>query len=180
MSLPSADNMIQFLEIAVSVIYFINKIFLSLDKNSGWIVGILASFCGVYYFYLLGSPLLVSLELAFVFVQIMGFYNRNQKNLNPVIIYGSLLGIITVLFFVLKNSTFLEFFTSAVFIVGIYFMAIHQKKWAWLLLITGHISMSTFAYSKGLIFFLVFQSLSVLVGFFALYRIYKASKTNPF
>ncbi len=168
--------MIAILEIIVGVLYFTNKIFLALNKSSAWYIGICASICAVVYFYLLGSWVLVGLELAFVLIQIMGIALDKSHTINPKYLYGSILGLLCILFYLIKNSTWLEFICSAVFIIGVYLMALKKRNFGWLLFIFGHGLMAYFTFLKAQYIFMGLQILSVGVAIYALQAIYKGKK----
>ena len=171
--------MIGALEIIVGVLYFTNKIFLAINKSGAWYVGICASLCAVVYFYMLGSLVLVGLEVAFVFIQVLGLAFEKEQTINPKYLYGSILGLIGLLFYLVHNSTWLEFVCSSVFIIGVYLMVIKIRKIAWLLFMFGHSLMAYFTYTKGQYVFMTLQILSVGVAIYALLRIYNAEKVKP-
>ncbi len=171
--------MIGYLEIIVGVLYFTNKIFLALNKSSGWYVGICASLCAVLYFYLLNSLVLVGLEVAFVIIQILGIVFEKENKINPTYLYGSFLGLMVLLFCLVNNSTWLEFICSGVFIVAVYLMAIKVKNIAWICFMIGHCLMAYFTFFKAQYVFTILQILSVGVACYAIQANYKAKNLNP-
>jgi Nicotinamide mononucleotide transporter len=168
--------MIQYLEIIVGVLYFANKVLLALNKPSGWYIGISASLCAILYFYMLDSTMLVGLEVSFVLIQALGLFLSGEKTINPKYVYGSIFGLMALLFYLVQNSTWVEFLCSTFFIVGVYLMAIKIKQSAWLLLAIGHCLMAYFTFHKNQYIFMTLQLLSIVVAVYAIYSIYKASK----
>jgi hypothetical protein len=171
--------MIQYLEIIVGVLYFTNKVLFALNKTSGWYIGISASLCAIVYFYLLNSAMLVGLEVSFVIIQALGLFLSAEKTINPKYLYGSILSLMFLLFYLVNNSTWVEFLCSTFFILGVYLMAIKIKNIGWVLLAFGHCFMAYFTYFKGQYVFMTLQLLSILVALYAILSIHKASKVNP-
>jgi hypothetical protein len=168
--------MIQYLEIIVGVLYFSNKVLLALNKSSGWYIGISASLCAIVYFYLLDSAVLVGLEVSFVIIQALGLFLNGEKTINPKYLYGSIIALMILLFYLVNNSTWVEFWCSTFFILGVYLMAIKIKNIAWVLLAIGHCFMAYFTFHKGQFVFMSLQVLSIWVAVFAILALHKASK----
>jgi len=158
------------LQIAVAVLYFINKVLLSLEKKSGWQIGILASCLAIFYFYSLDLYLLVGLEVGFMAILIFGLINHNQEIKYENMLYLVMIFLLIFLYFVLKNSTLLEFLISLDFILAIYFLAKKKDLVGWIFMLLGHFMMGYFTYTNQQTFFAIMQFLSVFVSLFAIYR----------
>lgn len=156
------------LQTSVAILYFINKIFLSLEKKAGWQIGILASFLAIFYFISLKFYLLAGLEISFLAILIFGLLNHNKELRNMNALYMLLFFILVFLYFVLKNSTFLEFTISLDFILAIFLLA--KRKWmlGWITMLIGHILMAYFTYKKHQNVFALLQVLSCFVAIYAL------------
>jgi hypothetical protein len=156
------------LQTAVAILYFINKIFLSLEKKAGWQIGILASFLAIFYFISLKFYLLAGLEISFLAILIFGLLNHNKEPKNMNVLYILMFLILAFLYFVLKNSTFLEFIISLDFILAIFFLA--KRKWTlgWLIMLIGHVLMAYFTFKKHQEVFALLQVLSCIVALYAL------------
>jgi hypothetical protein len=158
------------LQIAVAVLYFINKFLLSLEKKSGWQIGILASCLAIFYFYSLDLYLLVGLEVGFMAILIFGLINHNQEIKYENMLYLVMIFLLIFLYFVLKNSTLLEFLISLDFILAIFFLAKKKDLVGWIFMLLGHFMMGYFTYTNQQTFFAIMQFLSVFVSLFAIYR----------
>jgi hypothetical protein len=158
------------LQIAVAVLYFINKVLLSLEKKSGWQIGILASCLAIFYFYSLDLYLLVGLEVGFMAILIFGLINHNQEIKYENMLYLVMIILLIFLYFVLKNSTLLEFLISLDFILAIFFLAKKKSLIGWIFMLLGHFMMGYFTYTNQQTFFAIMQFFSVFVSLFAIYR----------
>jgi Nicotinamide mononucleotide transporter len=156
------------LQIAVALLYFINKVLLSLQKKAGWQIGMLASITAIFYFIQIKMYLFLGLEIGFLAVQAFGWLHHNKPIKNEwllhIILSISLLG----LFFTLKNTSWLEFLTASLFQMAIYFLAKHRWTRGWAMMLVGHVLMAYFIYQKGQFFFSTMQILSCVVAIFAL------------
>ncbi len=158
------------LQFAVAVLYFINKVLLSLEKKSGWQIGILASSLAIFYFYSLDLYLLVGLEVGFMAILIFGLVNHNQELKYENMLYLVMISLMVFLYFVLKNSTILEFLISLDFILAIFFLAKKKVLIGWIFMLLGHLMMGYFTYINQQTFFAIMQVFSVFVSLFAIYR----------
>ena len=158
------------LQIAVAVLYFINKVLLSLDKKSGWQIGIAASLLAFIYFFSLKLYILVGLEVGFFAIQIFGLINHKKEMKYENLLYAIMVVLLLFLYFVLKNSSILEFLISADFILAIFLLAKRKTILGWISMLVGHLMMAYFTYQNQQFFFATMQVLSILVSVFAIYR----------
>jgi len=159
------------LQIAVAGLYFINKVLLSLNKKSGWQIGILASILAVFYFFSLKMYLLVGLEVGFMAIQTFGLLNHKEEAKHENLLYLVMALLLILLFFVLKKSTFLEFIISLDFILAIFFLAKKKSIIGWLIMLFGHFMMAYFTFQNQQHFFAFMQVMSIFVALFAIWRI---------
>lgn len=160
----------KYIELASALLYFLNKVFLSLGKKTGWQIGIMAALVSIYYFFSIRIYLFIGLELSFLAILVYGLIFHEKPIKNQGYLYGIMLITMVLLFFILKDSSFLEFIISALFIVAIYFLAVKNWNLAWISFIVGHVLMAYFTYTKQQYIFASLQSASVFVGLFALYK----------
>jgi hypothetical protein len=158
------------LEIAVASLYFVNKVLLSLDKKAGWQIGLLASITAIFYFFSIKLYLLVGLEVGFFVILIFGLINHDKPLKGEKYLYFNMILLLVLLFFILKNSTLIEFFISTAFILAIYFLAKKQWQIGWFCMLIGHVVMCYFTFQKGQYFFPIMQGCSVFVSVFALFK----------
>lgn len=159
------------LQIAVAGLYFINKVLLSLNKKSGWQIGILASILAVFYFSSLKMYLLVGLEVGFMAIQTFGLFNHKKEVKHENLLYFVMSLLVILLYFVLKNSPFLEFLISLVFILAIFFLAKKKIILGWGIMLLGHLMMAYFTFQNQQHFFAVMQVMSIFVALFAIWKI---------
>ena len=156
------------LQAIVAILYFANKVLLSLNKKAGWQIGLLASVFAIAYFVSIKLYLLVGLELGFFAILVFGLINHEQELKYEKALYSVMFVLLVFLYFVLKNSTFLEFLISVDFILAIYFLAKKNKKTGWIIMLIGHLMMAYFTYTKQQYFFATMQILSIGVAVFAI------------
>jgi hypothetical protein len=164
------------LETAVAILYFINKVLLSLNKKSGWQIGILASILAFFYFLSLKLYLLVGLELSFLSILVFGLINHGKEIKFKNLLYGLMFFIMVFLYFVLKNSTLIEFIISVCFILAIYFLANRNALSGWTIMLLGHLLMAYFTFTKNQYVFASLQILSCFVSLYAIYNLKKSQK----
>lgn len=160
------------LQSAVAVLYFLNKVLLSLGKKSGWQIGLLASILAIFYFYSLGSILLVGLEISFLSILLFGLFTHQKELKQQEILYGIMIFVMILLFFIFKESSWLEFTISLLFILAIFGLAHRWLVSGWILMLCGHLLMGYFTFNKGETIFAGMQFLSGFVALFAIFRIY--------
>lgn len=158
------------LEIAVSLLYFTNKIFLYLEKKAGWGFGIAASSLATVYFLYLKLYIFLSLEFACLTIMILGFLGNRKTTKISYAIYGVITLVMIYLLINVEVSGWTEFITSLLFIVA--FLLLAHGKWnlGWLSLGGAHILMLTILLGKNQEFFALMQGLSVGVCILAVLK----------
>lgn len=156
------------LEIIVASLYFINKIFLSLEKKTGWIVGFLAALTASIYFLNLKLYILVVLEVGYLFLMAFGFLNFGKKS--GLDLYVNIIMVIVMLILLINidETGVPEFIVSIAFIMAIHALAKHRWHLGWILFIFSHLLMAYITYSKNQYFFCIMQLASIGIAFFAL------------
>jgi hypothetical protein len=158
------------LQAVVALLYFANKVLLSLNKKAGWQIGLLASVFAIAYFISIKVYLLVGLEFGFFSILVFGLLNHEQELKYEKALYSVMFVLLVFLYFVLKNSTFLEFLISVDFILAIYFLAKKNKILGWIVMLIGHLLMAYFTYYKQQYFFAIMQILSIGVAVYAILK----------
>ncbi|MCA9355916.1 nicotinamide mononucleotide transporter [Candidatus Nomurabacteria bacterium] len=167
-----------FLSIPVSMFSIFNKLFLVLNKRSGWFWGVLVGLSSSVYFFIINLHILAIAEIGFLVVMIYGFINYNVDR-NKLTIQTNIL--LTVISLILTASLFVSYLTlieatSALsFIWGGYLLARKQNIYGWILFFVAHISTSISTYWKGELIFAMLQIISALI---CCYGLFKAVKTQ--
>lgn len=164
------------LEVIVSSIYLVNKIFLLLEKKSGWLLGIIASSLACIYFLTIRLFIFMSLEVAVLMIMIFGFLGTKNTKLFTNIVYGVIILVMLYLLFNIEESGILEFITSILFIIAFLALARLKWYWGWSFLGISHLLMLIVTQSKEQYFFAVMQGFSVVVCIVALSRVPKYLK----
>lgn len=156
------------LQISVSVLYFINKVLLSLEKKSGWQVGILASSLAIIYFFSLKLYLLMGLEISFLALMVYGFLNHSRPIGGKIYVYLIIATSLFFMFLIIKESRFMEFAISFFFIFALYFLAIKNWNAGWSLMVVAHALMAYYTFEKQQYVFSLMQGLSCFVAVYAI------------
>ena len=157
------------LEIIVAILYFINKIFLALDKNSGWAVGIMASALATIYFFGLELYLFFSLEFACLMIMIFGYFGAKNTKLFSYVVYGIITIVMIYLLISIEESGVFEFITSILFMLA--YLLLAHKNWhlGWIGLMVSVSMMFFVAWSNEQHFFAIMQGLSVIICLYAIW-----------
>jgi len=160
--------MVSFLQIAVSLIFFANKVVVLAGKKVGWLLGAIAAFLAFFYFYLLGLYVYTALEFGLIVLMGYGFFKKEKKNpqVEMAIRGVSLIVMLTLTIFAFRGFiTIVELASSLGFLWGTYFL-IHGKKIraGWLLYVVGHVTAAYLGVSKHQSFFADFQIASAIAS----------------
>ncbi|WP_459212311.1 nicotinamide mononucleotide transporter [Aquimarina rhabdastrellae] len=158
------------LEIIVSLLYFTNKIFLSIEKRTGWIIGALASATAMLYFISIKVYLLLILEAGFFALMLYGLKNHKASQKNNIFIYAIMILTMLGMLFTMDEVHILEFIVSIGFILAIHSLAVHRWKLGWIIMGISHAFMAVFAYQKEQHFFMTMQLISIIVAIYALLK----------
>ncbi len=158
------------LEIVVALLYFANKIFLSQEKKTGWILGAMASATAIFYFISIEVYLLLILESGFFILMLFGLKNHKSSPQKNIYIYGIMIITMLGMLFVVDEVQPIEFLVSVGFIVAIHSLAVHRWKLGWVIMGMSHIIMAYFTYEKQQYFFALMQGVSVFIAIYALMK----------
>jgi hypothetical protein len=152
------------LEVAVSILYLINKVFLLFNKRSGWTIGAAASGTAMIYFFGIQLYIFCALEVACFCIMIYGALGKTDSKKISVYIYSICAAVTFYLLIKIQETGFLEFLTSLLFMMAFLQLADGKRKMGWILLGLAHGIMAYITYSKGQYFFSTLQVASVLVS----------------
>ncbi len=160
-----------FLQVIVSVLFFIQKIFLVFtDKKFGWLIGVIAAVFGVFYFYHLDMMMYVALEASTIILMGYGFLKNDGSSIKIKIFVG-LVTSISMLALAISAfvgiMTIVEFISTSSFLAGTYLILYKKLRWGWFLFVIGHVFSAVLGWEKDQNVFLVFQILSAAVSVYA-------------
>ncbi len=160
--------MLQVLQVAVSLIFFANKVFVLIEKRSGWLLGTIAAILACWYFFLLNLFVYTALEIGLVILMGYGFLKKDQTNKKVEwFIRLSLLTSMTVIaiFSFQGKLTSAEFGSSIFMLFGTYHLTHKAKRFGWLLYALAHCGAAYIGYAKLQNLFGDFQIASAIVCF---------------
>ena len=154
------------IEILGSILYFSQKIFLSLNKRIGWLLGFLGSIAFTIVTLHKGSFSYSVLEMTSGIIFIFGMFvwRRNNKIQNKITIFMSvftLMGIIIVFLLNLGSPNWiLENLMVILFSIGAVFLVL-KKPIGWILYILGHLVLVYYGYILGTYYISILQIISL-------------------
>ena len=163
-------KLIQFLEISVALIFFINKLLVLVKIKSGWLVGAIGAILATLYLYLLGLYVYTILEIGLIVLMAYGFFVKEknptiEKSINMLIF---IILLIFTYFAIHGDLVIAQFISSVGMLLGTYFL-IHKKPvLGWIGYLVGHSICAYLGYQKHQTFFADFQIASALVSIIAL------------
>ncbi len=140
------------------------------EKRSGWMFGLLASALAMIYFFNLSFYLFFSLELACFVIMFLGLFAEKMSIKVSIGIYAVVGLVMLYLLFNIRESGWMEFATSILFMCA--FLLLAKKKYfnGWLCLGISHGMMLLVTFEKGEHFFALMQGLSLVVCGVAMWR----------
>ena len=168
------ETFIFWLGVVMSIILFLNKLFLLEDKKLGWGAGILGTSLAIPYLFLIHLQIMAFAEIGLLILMLYGFFVNTTKIPERFEIAVNVLTICTILF--LTFSTFsgligiTQCITSIFLLVGIWCMSHKRKPAAWTFLLCCHLGTAYAVYlgAQEQHFFGDFQIASALVSIVAL------------
>lgn len=161
------------LQIAVSLIYFTNKVFILLNKKVGWLVGAIAASLATIYFSLIGLHVYVTLNVGLIILMGYGFLKGEKKK--PKV--ETFIKIVTIaVMFIMAYHTFtgaitiVELISSLALTAGTYYLTHNSKRLGWFLFCVGHATAVYIGYAKNQNFFGDFQIASVIISIFGMFE----------
>lgn len=159
--------MIHALEIAVSLIFFANKVFVLIGKKTGWLFGTIAAFLCIFYFYLIDLPIFTVFEIGLVVLMAYGFLKGKKKNEwveNGIRIFLALVMIALAIFAFRGLITAAELIASLLMLIATFFLAYNRLRLGWIIQFLAHIPSIYIGYEKNQLFFAHFQIASIIVA----------------
>lgn len=159
--------MIQFLQIAVSLILFSNKIFVLIERKTGWLLGAIGCTLAIFYLYLIELYVFTTLEFGLVVLMLYGFLKKDRGNNRTetwirIVIFLSM--IVMTYFAFTGMMTIYELLSSTGLLFGTYFLTHDKKSLGWILYCIGHCITAHLGYNKDQDFFADFQIASAIVS----------------
>jgi hypothetical protein len=151
------------LQVVVSILYFINKVFLLLNRRSGWTIGAVASGTAMVYFLGIQLYIFCALEAACFCIMIYGALGMSDSKKIAIYIYSICALVTAYLLVSIQETGILEFITSLLFMIAFVNLADGKRKLGWILLALAHGIMAYITYSKDQYFFASLQVASVVV-----------------
>ncbi len=157
-----------FLQIAVSVIFFGNKVLVLVNKKSGWFVGAIAAILGLFYFYSIDLYIFTVLEVGLIVLMGYGAFPEKWKNakLEKMIYAVIALSMLSFTYFAFSGRlTVYEFISSVGLIWGTYLLTHQKARFGWSIYCIAHAFAAYVGYSKGgQEFFATLQVASAIVS----------------
>lgn len=165
--------MVMFLQIAVSVIFFTNKVLVLADKKVAWLTGAIAAAIALFYFYLIELYVYTVLEIGLI--TLMGYAFFKKERANPAVEMWIRVVTIVVMcalaiFAFSGLMTVVELVSSAGLLMGTYMLTHGKKMTGWILYIVGHSCAAYLGYHKGQQFFADLQVASVIVSMVGVWK----------
>ena len=154
------------IEIIGSILYFSQKVFLSLNKRIGWILGFLGSIAFIIVTLHKGSYSYTILEATSGIIFIFGIFawDKNNKLQNKITILMSIITILGIIFVFLLNlgspNRILENLMVLLFSIGAVFLVL-KKPIGWILYILGHLVLIYYGYILGTYYISLLQVISL-------------------
>jgi len=161
-----------FLQIAVTLIFFVNKVLVLLGKRSGWMFGAIAAVLAIYYFYLIGLYIYTTGEIALFVLMIYGFFKTESAR--PVVELAvqtvTVIAMLLLTWFAFNGPiTVLELASALIALLGAYLLTHGNVRAGWALGAVSHALAAPLGYQKEQLFFADFQVASAVVAFVGAY-----------
>lgn len=156
------------LQVSVALIFFANKVFLLIGKKSGWLLGAIAAFTGIFYFFLIGLYIYIVLELGVMLLMAYGFWKRGKQSRFTEIMVRVVTTVVMLFlatFAFAGMITVVEFTSSVIFLFGTFFLLHGPIRIGWAMYFVAHVFSAYLGYTKEQDFFADFQVASAIVCF---------------
>lgn len=167
------ETIIFSLAVAVSVILFTNKLGVLIERQFGWIFGVIGTILAIAYLWLINMPILMTAEIGLIILMFYGLFRDRAvgRNIQLTMIVVTLVTcLIIAIFASMGLLTWVEFIGSGFMLCAVYCLAqnnfsqVNIRQLGWLLLGTSHFLIAYLGYQKDEIFFADFQIASALVS----------------
>lgn len=159
--------MIWTLQIAVSILFFLHKVFIFAGRKTGWLLGITAATLATFYFYAIGLYVYTALEIGLIILFAYGFFKQENKApaVESLIRFVTMVVMSALAIFAFNGLiTIIEFISSIGLVIGTYLLT-HQKVHSgWALYCLAHTLAAVLGYSKGQYIFAFFQAGSAVIS----------------
>ena len=162
--------MLSILQVAVSLIFFANKVLLQAVKKTekiGWLLGTIAACLAIIYFLLLELYVYTVLEAGLVILMGYGAIKKEESSekVKMMIRVFILVIMLTLTFFVFKGMlTLVEFSSSVGLIFGTYFLTHSKISLGWTLYALSHLGSAYIGQVKTQFFYRDFQIASSMIA----------------
>lgn len=159
--------LISILEVAVSVVFFANKLGVLIEKRLGWLIGVIAAALAILYFFFLNLVVFMVLEVGLVILMGYGYWKKEDVNVRVEwfirIAITVVMGFLT--YFVFAGFlTIMEFIGSVLMLWGTYFLTHKKVLWGWVIYGVSHVFATIVGYGAEQPFFAHFQIASAMVA----------------
>ncbi len=158
--------MTQVLQVAVALIFFVNKTLVLVGKKVGWLFGAIAAMLGVFYFFRIGLYVFTVLEMGLIILMGYGFLKKEGNAAVErflFVVIGIVMLALTYFVFV-GLMTFVEFCASITLLIGTYYLTHSHIRLGWGLYAVAHALAAIVGYDKDQTFFADFQIASALIS----------------
>jgi hypothetical protein len=155
------------LQVFVSVLFFVNKVFIFNGRKTGWLIGMIAAALGAIYFHRIGYNVYVTLEFGLIVLMGYGFFKGNKKNpkVERTIQVFTVLAMSMMTIFAFSGFiTLIELGSSLGLLAGAYFLTHSQIRLGWFVNAIAHLLGIILGWEKGAYVFVFFQALSVIIS----------------
>ena len=159
--------MILYLQIAVALIFFVNKVLVLVGRKSGWLVGAVAATLGLFYFYLIGLYIYTALEVCLIVLMSYAFLEKSERSarVETALRMGTTVMMIAIALFAFSGSlTAVELISCTGLLWGTYLMTSGSLTTGWALCGVAHVFASYLGYGRGQVVFADFQVASSIVS----------------
>ena len=162
--------MLSVLQVAVSLIFFANKVLLQVEKKTekiAWILGTIAACLAVVYFLLLELYVYTVLEAGLIIFMGYGAIKKEESSekVKMAIRIFLLVVMLVLTFFVFKGMmTIVEFSSSAGLLFGTYLLTHSKMSLGWTLYALSHLGSAYIGQIKTQFFYRDFQIASSLIA----------------
>ena len=159
--------MFQILQVAVALILFTNKVFVLIERKTGWLLGAIGCALAITYLYVLGLYVFTVLEFGLVILTLYAFFKGKNKKprteffIRLVIVIAM---VIMTIFAFAGKMTMYELAGSILLLFGTYYLSHEKKSLGWALSGIAHVLTAYLGYYKNQQFFADFQIASALVS----------------
>ncbi len=161
------------LQIVVSVLFLLNKVFLAAGEKTGWLWGAIGCLLAVCYFYRLHLLVYMVLDIGMVVLMTYGYLKKGAKRplveltiqivsaiVMVVMAYSAFMGVLTLI----------ELASAIGILIGTYVLTHGKVRAGWILYAVANTLTVVVAFKKHQHIFADFQIAQVVVALYVLFR----------